>query len=85
MRVDLFVKQRLRDGGIVNLAVSVAAIANQVNHHVAAELVAILRGHARHTQHRFRIFRIHVEDRNRLALGQDQTRIATYATHADSS
>ena len=38
MRVDPFVKQRLRDGGIVNLAVSVAAIADQVDDNVAAKL-----------------------------------------------
>ena len=47
MLFDLPIQQRLRDGGIVNLGVSVAAVADQVDHHVAAELVAILESHAR--------------------------------------
>src|SRR5205807_898577 len=41
MRIDLAVKQWLGDGGIIHLAMAVAAVADQVNQHVTAELVAV--------------------------------------------
>src|ERR1700683_4649096 len=70
MRLDFAVAQRLRDGGIVHFAVAVLAIADQIDHYRAREFVAVIGGDAPDADHRVRIFRIHVKDRNRLALGQ---------------
>jgi hypothetical protein len=70
VRVDLLIEQRLRDGGIVHFTMPVAAIADQVNHHVTAKTVTVFNRHFAYPQNRFRVFRIHVEDWNGLALGQ---------------
>ena len=44
MLFDLFVEQRLGDGGIVDFAVAVTAVADEVDDHVSAELVAVFGG-----------------------------------------
>jgi hypothetical protein len=38
MLFDFFIKQRLRDGGIVDFAVAVAAVADEIDDYVGAEL-----------------------------------------------
>ena len=70
MLLDLLVEQRLGDGGIVDFAVAVAAIADQIDDDVGAELVAVLGGHARDANDCVDIFGVDVEDRNRLAAGE---------------
>ena len=67
MFFDLLVQQRLRDGWIIDLAVSVAAIADQIDDHVSAEFVAILHRHPSDANHRVDILSVYMEDRNRLA------------------
>ena len=67
MLFDFLVQQRLGDGGIVDFAVAVAAVADQIDHHVGAELVAVFGGHARDADNGVDIFAIDVEDGNRLA------------------
>ena len=44
--------------------------ADQVDHHIGTELVAILERHAADADHRVGVFAIHMEDRDRQALGQ---------------
>src|SRR5229473_7495202 len=70
MRVDLLIEQRLRDGGVVHLAVAVPAIADHVNHNVSAKTVAVFGSNTGHANDRLGIFSIHVKDWNALALGQ---------------
>ena len=70
MLVDLLIEQGLGDGGIVHFTMAVAAIANQINHHVTAKTVTVFNRHPAHAQNGFRIFRIHMEDWDGLALGQ---------------
>src|ERR1700738_4066282 len=43
MRLNSLVEQRLRDGGIVDFAVTMAAITNEIDHHIASEFRAIFR------------------------------------------
>ena len=55
--------------GIVDLAVAVAAVADEVDDDVAAERVAVLHRDARGADDRFGILAVDVEDRDRQALG----------------
>ena len=41
--VDLLIQQRLGNRGVVNLAVAMATVSDQVNHHVTAKLETVLR------------------------------------------
>ena len=68
MLCDLAIEQRLRDRGIVLFAVSVAAIADEVDHHVVRKRGAIFQRDSAHANHCVRIFRIHVENWNRQPL-----------------
>ena len=70
MILDFCVQQRLRDGRVVHFAVAVAAVTDHVNHHVAAERVAIIERHLPDAHDGVRIFAVHVENGNRLPLGQ---------------
>ena len=63
------VRQRLRDRGIVDFTVAVPAVADDVDHNVAAEFRAILRGEPSDAHHGVGIFRVHVKHRNALPLG----------------
>src|SRR6266851_285358 len=67
MLFDFFVEQRLSDCGIVNFAVTVAAVADQIDHNIGAELVAIFGGQAGDTDNGVHIFSVDVEDGDRLA------------------
>src|SRR5579872_1655673 len=69
MLFDLLVEQGLRDGGIVDFAVTVAAVTDKVDDDVRAEFIAIFRGDSSDTHDRVDIFGIDVEDRNRLPSG----------------
>ena len=69
MVLNALVEHRLSDGGIVNFAVAVAAIADDVHHDVAAKCRAILGGKLSDAHDRVGIFRVDVEDRNALAFG----------------
>ena len=70
MVFDLAIQDRLRDGRIVHLGVSVTTEADEIDDDVGAELVAVLQRHAADAHHRIGIFAIHVEDRNRQPLRQ---------------
>ena len=67
MLFDLLVEQRLRDGGIVDFAVAVAAVADQIDDDVGAEFVAVLGGDAGDADDGVNVFAVDVEDGNRLA------------------
>ena len=67
MLFDLFVEQGLGDGGIVDFAVTVAAVADQVDDHVGAELIAVFGGDAGYADDGVDIFAVDVEDGNGLA------------------
>src|SRR5580704_8363922 len=69
MILNSLVENRLRDGGIVDFTVAVAAIADDVHHNIAAKPRAILRGELSNAYHRVGILRVDVEHRNALALG----------------
>src|SRR5207248_7725081 len=64
---DLFIEQRLGNGRVVDFTMTVAAVADDVDNNVALELVAIFHRDAPNANHRFGVFRVHVEDRDRLA------------------
>ena len=67
MLFDFFVEQRLGDGGIVDFAMAVAAVADEIDDHIGAELVAILGGESGDADDRVDVFAVDVEDGNRLA------------------
>jgi len=69
MILDAFVEARLRDGGVVDFAVTVAAIADEVDDDIAAKLRAILGGELSNPHDGVGIFAIDVKDGNGLALG----------------
>src|SRR5580692_6214666 len=69
MVLDSLVKNRLRNGGIVDFAVAMAAVADDVHYDVAAKCRAILRGKLSDAHDRVGIFRIHMKDWNALAFG----------------
>ena len=67
MLFNLFVEERLSDGGIVDFAVAVATVADQIDDDIGAELVAVFNCEASDANHRVHIFSIDVEDGDRLA------------------
>ena len=67
MFFDFLIQKRLRDGGIVDLAMAVTAVADEIDDHVGAELVAVLGGEAGDAYDGVDVFAVDVEDRNRLA------------------
>ncbi len=67
MFFDLFVEKRLGDGGVVDFAVTVAAVSDQVDDHVGAEPVAVFGGETGYANYCVYIFAVDVEDRDRLA------------------
>ena len=67
MLFDLFIEQRLSDGGIVDFAVTVAAVADEVDDHVGAEAVAVFGGEAGDADDSIHIFAVDVEDGDGLA------------------
>jgi hypothetical protein len=68
--LDERVAARLRDGGVVDFAVAVAAIADEVDDNIGAELVAIVGGDGGDAHDSFGVFGVDVEDGNRKALGE---------------
>ena len=62
MRRDLFVHQRLGDGGGVLLVVAQFAETNNVHHHVVMELLAIVERQTGRKGHALRIVAIHMQD-----------------------
>ena len=70
MVLNDFVKHRLSDGGVVNLAVSVPAKSDDIHHYIAGEAIPVLDRDSRHAHQSAWVFRIHMKDRNRQPLGQ---------------
>jgi hypothetical protein len=62
MRLDFGVAQGLGDGGIVDLAVPVAAVTDQVDDHIGVEGVTVFHSQGGDTHGGVGILRIHVED-----------------------
>ena len=60
---------RLRDGGIVDFAVAVAAITDEVDDNVAAEFGAVFGGEMADAHDSVGIFGVDVEDGNALPFG----------------
>src|SRR5579872_3065263 len=88
MLFDLFIEQRLRDRRIVDFAVSVPAIADEIDNDVGTELVAILSRKARHADDSINIFAIDMEDGNRLAsrdAGRESRRVLLDVTRGESN
>src|ERR1700682_4111911 len=69
MILDALVKERLSDGGIVDFAVAVAAVTDDVDDYVAAEGRAVFRGKFSDAHDRVRVFGVDVEDRHGLPFG----------------
>src|ERR1039457_2796048 len=67
---DLAIQDRLGDGWIIHLGMAVATKANEINHHVRTEVVAILERHAADAYHRIGILAVDMEDRNWQPLGK---------------
>src|SRR5271166_3075011 len=67
MLFNFFVEQRLSNGGVVHFAVAVAAIADEIDHYVCAEAVAVLRSEAGNANDGVHIFAVDVKDGDRLA------------------
>src|ERR1035438_4046542 len=67
MLFDLLIEKRLRDGGVVDFAVAVAAVADEIDDYVGAELVAVFGSEAGDADDGVDVFAVDVEDRNRLA------------------
>ena len=67
MLFDLPIKKRLRDGRIVDLAVAVTAVADQIDDHVGAERVAVLGSHTGNAHDGINVFAVDVKNRDRLA------------------
>ena len=72
---DRLVEHRLGDRRVVDLAVAVAPVADEVDHHVGAELVAVVDGDLGHPHDLLRVLAVDVEDRHRQPLG-DVRRVA---------
>ena len=70
MFFDRLVHQGLRDGGIVDFAVPVAAVTDEVDNDVGAEAIAIIDGESRDANDCVNVFGVYVEDRNRLTAGK---------------
>src|SRR5438045_943178 len=66
---DALVEFWLGNGRIVHFAMAVAAVADDVDNHVAAELRAVFRGHSPGAHDGIGIFAVHVENGHGLPLG----------------
>ena len=69
MILDPRVQERLSDGRIVDFAVAVAAVTDEVHDHVVAKGGAIFRGKFSNAHDSVWVFGVDVEDRHGLALG----------------
>lgn len=83
---NLLVHKRLREHGLVDLVVSVAAVAHDVDDHVFVEGRAPLRGHVTHVHYGFWVVAVHVEDRRVHYAGhvyrnQKLIKIQNYLNH----
>ena len=63
MHVDLLIHQRLRDCRRVLLIVAKAAVADDIEHHVAVETEAALHRDLRRERHGFRLIAVHMQHR----------------------
>src|SRR5216684_2505778 len=70
MILDAVVEARLGHGGVVDFAMAVAAVADEIDHDIAAKLRAIFGRELSDAHDGVRIFAIHVKDGNGLALGE---------------
>src|SRR6202008_3514238 len=62
MVLDAFVEARLGDGGIVDFAMAMTAVANQVDDHLGTEFGAIFGGEPTDAHHGIGVLRVDVED-----------------------
>jgi len=69
MILDALVEERLSDGRIVDFAVAMAAVTDDVHDDVAAECRTVLRGKFSDAHDGVRVFGVDVEDRHGLAFG----------------
>src|ERR1700704_547268 len=69
MILDAFVYARLGDSGIVDFAMTVAPVADDIDDHVAAKLSTVVGGQLAYAHDGVRVFAVDVKDRNILALG----------------
>ncbi len=63
MLLNLAIVDRLRVAGIIALVMSVAAIAEHIDHHVFLEPLTEIEGDLRHADCCFRIVAVHVKNR----------------------
>jgi hypothetical protein len=69
MVLDLLVHERLGEVRLIPLVVPMAAVAEDLQHHVAAEGLAPVEGEAGGVHHRFRVVAVDVKDRHHQHLG----------------
>src|SRR5208282_5210858 len=67
MFFDLLIEKRLRDGRVVDFAVTVAAVADEIDDNVGAELVAVFDGHTGDADDGVDVFAVDVKDGDGLA------------------
>ena len=70
MFFDRLVHQRLRDGGVIDFAVTMTAITDEIHDNVVAEFVTVFGGDPGDAHHGIDIFAIHMKDRDGLAAGE---------------
>ncbi len=68
--LDCLIDQRLRDGWVIDFAVAVAAVADHVDDDVGTEGVAVVECHVADADDCVDVFRVHVEDGDRLAASE---------------
>src|SRR5207248_7739023 len=69
MIFDAAVQQGLSNRRVINFAMPMAAKADEINHNISFERIAIFSRQSRYAHHRIRIFSIHVKDGNVQSLG----------------
>ena len=69
MLLDLLVHQGLGRARLVGLVVAVTTVADQLDHHVALEGVAVIQGNLGHQHHGFRVIPVDVQHRGLHRLG----------------
>ena len=62
--LNLPIEERLRDGRVIDLAMPVETVSDQIDHHIAAEFVPVLQGQPSDSNDRFGILAVDVEDGN---------------------
>src|SRR5262249_51754857 len=83
MLFDRPIEKRLRNRRIVDFAMSMATIADEIDDNITLERIAIVGSDLCHSNHGVYVFRIHVKNGDGLTLGQigSEARRLVFAGH----